>query len=378
MRVLLVAHNCQSPAEGQPKVRCLAAMPDVTLRVLVPDRWYNYGRWREPTIGADVADHVQVGRVVWPWAGPGQYYLHWYPGLAEVVRAFRPDVIDLWEEPWGLVSAHACWVRDRVAPGAKLISETEQNISKFLPPPFEQLRRYVLRRADFMVGRSDEALGVVRSKGYAGPSEVVPNAVDADLFRPMDRAACRAELGVSGFVVGYVGRLISWKGLTDLVEAVARCPADVSLVLVGSGDLEAELRAQADRLGLGSRVRVMPAVPQGRLPPLMNAFDVLALPSRTLARWKEQFGRVLIEAHACGTPVIGSDSGAIPDVVGMGGMVVPEGDVGALASAIQSLRGDVGRRRRMGDLGHAAVHERYTWERVSARMHDIYRRVLST
>ncbi len=375
MRVLLVAHNCQSPTEGQPKVRCLAAMPEVDLQVLVPDRWFDYGRWRSPTIGPDVAGHVRVEPVRWPWAGPGQYYLHWYPGLADVVREFRPDVIDLWEEPWGLVSAHACRVRDRYAPGAKIISETEQNINKRLIPPFRQIRTYVLRRADFVVARSEEAVEVVRANGFAGPTEVVPNAVDADLFRPLDRAACRAELGVDGFVVGYVGRWVSQKGLTDLVEAMARCPTDVSLLLVGSGPMEGDLRSLAERLGVAGRLRLVPSLPQDRLPAVMNAVDVLALPSWTTGRWKEQFGRVLIEAHACGTPVIGSDSGAIPDVVGGGGLVVPERDPAALAAAIMALRDDPRRRVEFGRVGLAAARERFTWQRVAEQMRDIYRRM---
>ena len=378
MRVLLIAHNCQSPAEGQDKVRCLLSMPDVELRVLVPDRWNNYGEWRTPTVPADLVDVIRVGRVRLPWAGPGQYYLHWYPDLEQIVREFRPDVINVWEEPWGLVSAQACRVRDRLVPDAKIVSETEQNVNKRLPPPFEWIRRNVLRRVDFMVARSDEAVRVVRGKGYAGPTEVVPNAVNTDLFRPMDRGGCRAgeQLG-SGFVIGYVGRLVPQKGLADLVEAVSRCPVDVSVVMVGSGPIGGELRSQADALGLADRVRLLPSRPLEQLPAFMNAVDVLALPSRTTGRWKEQFGRVLIEAGACGTPVIGSDSGAIPDVVGDGGLVVPEQDPAALAAAILTLRNDPERRAALGRAGLAAARERFTWQRVSEQMRDIYRRVLS-
>ncbi len=378
MRVLLVAHNCQVPTEGQPKARCLAGLPGVALRVVVPDRWKDYGRWRRPDVPADLAEVVRVERVRWPWAGPGQSYLHWYPRLAEVVREFRPDVIDLFEEPWGLVSAQACRVRDRFAPAAKIVSETEQNINKKLPPPFRQIRTYVLRRADFVVGRNAEAVGVARANGFAGPTAVVPNAVDPDLFRPMDRTACRADLSLDGFVVGYVGRWVPQKGLSDLIEALVRCPADVSLLLVGSGPMEGELRASAARLGVAGRLRLLPARPLDQLPPVMNAVDVLALPSRTTGRWKEQFGRVLIEAHACGTPVIGSDSGAIPDVVGEGGLVVPEGDPAALADAIMDLRGRPQRRVELGRAGLAAARERFTWQRVAEQMGDIYRRVLSS
>ena len=378
MKVLLIAHTCQSPAEGQAKVRCLAALPDVNLLVIIPDRWKHYGTWRLAEVNADVAEHVRVSKVRWPWLGPAQYYLHWYPELSRIVERFQPDVIDLWEEPWGLLSVQACRVRNRVVPQARIVSESEQNTNKRLPPPFEQFRKHVLQQADFAIGRSGEAVEVMRAKGYVGPSAVVPNAMDDSLFRPMDRVECRSrERLTDGFVVGYVGRLVPQKGLEDLVDAVGHCPADVSLVMVGSGPIEAELRGQADRLRLGDRLRMLPERPLDQLPSFMNAIDVLALPSRTTERWKEQFGRVLIEAGACGTPVIGTDSGAIPDVVGDGGLVVPERSPAALANAVLTLRDDPVRRAELGRAGIVAARERYTWQRVAEQMYDIYEGVLS-
>lgn len=359
-------------------MHCLAAIPGVELKVLVPHRWRNYGKWREPVISPDLEKYMQVERVRWPWTGPGQWYLHWYPSMAKLLREFQPDIIDLWEEPWGLVSAQAVFLRNRIVPKAKIVSETEQNINKRLPPPFEQIRKYVLRHADYAVGRNQAAISVLRAKGYTGPAETVPNAVDTELFRPMDRTACRAEARFGGFVVGYVGRLVPQKGLIDLVEAVAQCPADVSVVMIGSGPLEAELRACAQRLNIGARLLLVPAKPLEQLPSLMNAMDVLVLPSRTTARWKEQFGRVLIEAQACGIPVIGANSGAIPDVVGTCGRIFPEGDIGALAREMMLLHDDESLRQTLGNAGIVNANEHYTWMKVAQRMHAIYLRVLKS
>jgi glycosyltransferase involved in cell wall biosynthesis len=375
MRVLLISHTCQSRTEGQPKANRLAQFPDVELRVLTPDRWRHYGNWRPADVaGADF--DLRAGRVALPWAGPAQFYLHWYPRLARLLREFRPDIIDLWEEPWGLVSAHTCWLRNRLLPQSKIISETEQNIHKTLPAPFEGFRTYTLRNADFVVGRNGEAVEIVRAKGYDGPATVVPNAVDASLFRPMDRSACRRSLGLSGFVVGYVGRLVEEKGLADAVDALKQCPPSVRLVLVGSGPYQAQLQQRAARLELSERVQFLAGRPLEQLPPLMNALDALLLPSRTTASWKEQFGRVIIEAHACGTPVIGSNSGAIPEVIGEGGLVVAERDPGALAAAITALQANPQQSREMGRKGHRQVEAQYTWEQVAGRMRDIYLQTL--
>src|ERR1700722_14746258 len=189
MRVLLISHTCQSITEGQPKAHALAALGDVNLRVLVPDRWRRYGQWRMAQPPGNAAFEFQMGRVRFPWVGPAQFYLHYYPELAKTLLEFKPDVIDLWEEPWGLVSVHACRLRRRLLPSAKIVSETEQNIDKRLPFPFERFRAYTLEQADYAVGRSHEAVEVLRKKGYTGRAEVVPNAVDAEMFQPLDRLA---------------------------------------------------------------------------------------------------------------------------------------------------------------------------------------------
>jgi glycosyltransferase involved in cell wall biosynthesis len=376
MRVLLVSHTCQSRTEGQPRAQCLGRIPDVELRLLTPDRWLHYGKWRQPETPISPSFDFEVGKVTWPWVGPGQFYLHWYPGLAKTLKEFQPDIIDLWEENWSLVSVQACQLRNRLVPHAKIVAETEQNVSKKLPPPFEQFRSYTLQHADFVVARNSEAVDLVKSKGYTGPAEVVPNAVDIELFRPLDRAACRASLELSGFVVGYVGRMVEEKGLMDVVEALPLCSEEVQLLFVGSGPYQEALENRVKELGKSAQVRFLPGQPLEELPAVMNAIDTLVLPSRTTGRWKEQFGRVIIEAHACQTPVIGSDSGAIPDVVGAGGLVVPERNPAALAAAMMQLKQNPSQRIEMGKAGRVQVEEHYTWEQVAKRMHNIYSRLL--
>jgi len=378
MKVLMISHSCQSRTEGQPKAVELARL-GVELRVIVPRRWKHYGQWR-PTQHPieNPGFRLMPMGVALPWTGPGQSYLHFYPGLARALREWPPDIIDLWEEPWSAVSSQACFLRDRLCPGAALVSETEQNIEKTLPPPFEWFRTSVLQQADFVVGRSEEALAIVKRKGFDGPARVVPNAVDADLFQPLSpaaKSAARRELGweKDQFIAGYIGRLVEEKGLADFVDALAHTPPDVRGVLVGDGPFEAQLREQIARLHLESRVSLLPARSPKLLAPLMGALDVLVLPSRTTPRWKEQFGRVLIEAGACAVPTIGSDSGAIPDVIGQAGRIFPEGDALALAKELGDLCAHPAAARALGQNGLQAVQSRYTWAKVAGAMLDIYR-----
>ena len=345
------------------------------MHVLTPQRWYEYGAWRDVQAPVDPSYMLRPQAVRFPWSGPAQWYFHHYPKLADILRSFRPDVINVWEEAWGLVSVHVCWLRDRVLPTAKIVVETEANIPRTHPFPFKQFRSYTLRHADYAVARQTEGVNVLRVKGYQGPVEVIGNAVDAVLFRPLDRQVCKQALGLSGFVAGYVGRLIEAKGLMDIVEGLPKVHGEITFVFVGSGDFQPALQRRVDELGLAARVRFLPPRKMAELPTVMNALDALLLVSRTTATWKEQFGRVIIEAHACETPVIGSDSGAIPEVIGEGGITVREGNSDDIAAAITRLKHSPSLAREMGRAGRRQVEALYTWERVAERMRDIYFKV---
>jgi glycosyltransferase involved in cell wall biosynthesis len=100
---------------------------------------------------------------------------------------------------------------------------------------------------------------------------------------------------------------------------------------------------------------------------------VLALPSRTLPNWKEQFGRILVEAMACGVVVVGSDSGEIPNVIGEAGLVFPEDDKEALQAHLTRLIGDAGLRRRLAQAGRERVLENYTQAQIASQTMSVYR-----
>jgi glycosyltransferase involved in cell wall biosynthesis len=283
--------------------------------------------------------------------------------------AERWDVVHCWEEPYVFAGAQvARWT----APGAALVFATFQNISKRYPPPFNWIERYSMRRADGWIafGRSGAQALAGRPAYGRKPGRVIPIGVDTVRFRPDAewRTATRRELGWTDedAVVGFVGRFVPEKGVGLLMAALDAVDRPWRALLVGGGPLAPAIDAWAARHP--GRVRRVSSVPHDDVPRYLNAMDVLCSPSQTTARWREQFGRMLVEAFACGVAVVGSDSGEIPHVVGDAGVIVPEGDPAAWTRAVSDLLRDADRRRDLGVRGLRRARAVYDWAHV-ARQH---------
>jgi glycosyltransferase involved in cell wall biosynthesis len=170
-----------------------------------------------------------------------------------------------------------------------------------------------------------------------------------------------------------VGRLVPEKGIADLLAAVALLPETMRLLIVGSGSHADALHAHATQLGIAARITWHAPVPTHAMPGIMQQCDALVLPSRTTANWKEQFGRVLVEAMACGVPVVGSSSGEIPHVVGDGGLIYAEGDTHALAAQLTVLLQDAPRYAAISAQARQRVLTHYTQQALAQRYAAIYR-----
>lgn len=358
LRVLSVAHPAASHKAGRLRYAPLAADPALVLRLVVPRRWFEFGRWIDAEVDPNSALDVAALPIWLPRAGAAKWYLHVYPGLGAAVRAFRPDVLHLWEEPWSAVALHATRLARRS--GAALVLEVDQNILKRLPPPFETIRRHVLARTDLILSRSPDATGVARACGYAGPALPIDYGVDQRTFRP------GAPLPAAPLRLGYVGRLVVEKGLDDVIDALARSVGDTRLAVLGEGPHEAKLRDRVLAAGLSARVSFQPWADPAQVADFIRSQHALVLPTRTTADVKEQFGRVIIEAQACGVPVVGSTCGAIPRVIGAGGWVFPERDVAALAALLDRIAADPEGRAARAAAGMGNVAARFTSSAVAA------------
>jgi len=368
MRVLMISKACLMGIY-QRKLEEIARFPDVELTVAVPPSWRDGSRLirleRAHTTGYDL--------VVEPIAFNGSFHLHFYPRLARLLRTFAPDVVHVDEEPYNFATFHALRLARRS--GARVLWFTWQNLNRRYPLPFRLIERYNLRHADYGVAGSQGAATVWREKGFAGPLAVIPQfGVDPDIFapRPAERDPAR------GFVIGYAGRLVPEKGADLLLEAVAGMGGMWRLTVMGAGPERGRLEGLARRLGLDDKVSFEGVIPSLRMPAFYRELDALVLPSRSRPNWVEQFGRVLVEAMACGVPVIGSDCGEIPTVVGDAGLIFPEEDVGVLRQHLMRLMREADLWTDLARRGRQRVLAHFTQAQIAAQTVAVYRTMTDT
>ncbi|MGN6758805.1 MAG: glycosyltransferase family 4 protein [Thermomicrobiales bacterium] len=366
MRVLLL-HKALVNGAYQKKAEALAALPGIELTVVVPPSWRE-ARWGEqPLERRHTADYDLVTAPIW---FNGHHHVHCYPTLWQIVRRVRPAIFHVDEEPFNLATAEAFALAQRV--GAHALFVTWATVYRDYPPPFSFFERYAHRHAAAAIAGNTDALDILRRRGYDGPAAIVPLALDPALYPP--RACGRGE----PFTIGYLGRLVPEKGVRVLLDAAARLRGAWRLLIVGGGAEEAALRERAARLGIAGQVEFAPMAPSHDVPGWLQRFDVLAVPSLTTPTWKEQFGRVIIEAMASAVPVVGSDSGEIPHVIADAGMIVPEGDPDALAGALQTLLDDETCRQRLAAAGRTRVLAHYTWERIARQYLAVYEQMCAS
>src|SRR5262245_17380024 len=288
------------------------------------------------------------------------------------------DLVHCWEEPYILSGGQiALW-----APrSAVLVYATFQNIAKQYPPPFRWIEKFALARATGWVafGRTVYEAQSQKRCYEQRQRRIIPLGVDLERFRPDPKAreTVRLELGwdtPGPPVVGYLGRFVPEKGLNILMTALEQTRAPWRALFVGGGPMELSLRDWASRWG--GAVRIVTGVKHDQVPTYLNAMDLLCAPSQTTPGWREQLGRMLIEAFACGVPVVASDSGEIPHVVADAGVIAAEQDATAWSRALSELLDNSSRRAEFADRGMERARISFAWPIVARRHLDFFSELL--
>ena len=351
------------------------------MRVLTPERWYESIQEIHFVPEADI--HCEEIPCPIRFSGYGSRFFY-QRGIAQHFKDFQPDIIHLEEEAWSLNALQTVRLKRKYCPKSRFIFRTSLSIpakQRFGPLPV-WIERRVFRETDMAFPLSENAGEILKQKGYDGEQIPFPNGVDVSLFQKHDMCELKESLGLKdSFVIGYVGRLLQMKGVDTLIEAVSmlaktdlNCP--FMLLIVGQGEDKGRFQEAAAGHQIADRIVWIDVVPPEEVPNYINCMDTLVLPSRTTAEWVEFFGRVLIEGMACEVPVIGSDSGEIPHVIGDAGIVFPEGDAEMLAAKIDQLHNDQKLYHDLQRRGLQRVQD-FTWETIAERTYRVYQHLLA-
>jgi glycosyltransferase involved in cell wall biosynthesis len=250
--------------------------------------------------------------------------------------------------------------------------QTAQNILKKYPLPFSVMEKRAFKQVSAAYMCSETVREVLEIKGFQKPMRIAPFGVNLDMFKPNRQN--KNEV----FTIGYIGRLLPAKGLHILIEALSQIKTgNWRLLIVGDGPERLEIERRVEKYGLQDRCEFVGAVPYDVTPTYFQKLDVLVVPTITTKSIREQFGRVIVEAMACNVPVIGSSCGAIPEVIGNAGIVVPENDSVSLAVQLERIINDEELRNSLAILARERVEKHYTWERVAEKIYSLYRQVLN-
>jgi glycosyltransferase involved in cell wall biosynthesis len=366
VRAVIVSHLYADPANRE-KLRSLAGL-GVSLAVAVPDRWAaNDGLSHGTTWGDDTGVRVIPVAVRGRVAEPGR--LRWSPKtLKRLLTDYRPDVLHIEEEPWSQPAAVSLRLARRL--GIPTVLSTAESLpgGHSLRQRFRRERN--LRLAGGIIGANRLALTLAVKRRPTIPQVILPQI-------GVTPPAAVPRVTHSGLAIGFVGRLVPERGLDLLFRACVSLVGKWSLSVIGTGPSQEELESLAERLGISARVNWLGPLPREAVNDIWPRLDCVVFPARTTPRWVASAARGALHAMANGVAVIGSDSGALPEIIGDTGVIVPEEDVSALSNALQHLHADRSECERLGTAGRRRIMEEFSDAAVAGKTLSFWQSVSS-
>ena len=349
MRILVLSHALINPI-AQARWRKMANVGKNHIQLVVPKRWVVlwFGKKNINNISDEQGDlfSIKTAKTTSDW----NFSFYFFRGLRKVISDFKPDVIYPTHESnqtIQMVLLHRFFFRR-----SKLLFFTMSQHVRTAPPLSFHPRHLIgfcWRRLAWwlLCNGTNGAIchypaikDQLRKEGYKKPILIQTQiGVDETIFKPdaNERINIRSKLGLNGFIVGFVGRVISDKGIWDIADAISQISYDVGLLIVGDGPDLDKLCDIATEGGWRERLHLQGEVPLIEVANIMQAMDCLFLGSRDTDGWVDTFPNVVAQAMSVGIPVIGSQSGAIPFLLGGRGLLYKQGDIDEILSHINNL-----------------------------------------
>jgi len=252
--------------------------------------------------------------------------------------------------------------------------------------PYSKIRKYNRENAKHFVAITEKAKDTLIVEGVKPDRiSVVPSGLDCEKFKPLEKDEAAKKLGISedSVKILFVGRLVPEKGILDLLNAFSKLlkkNLDVELVIVGSGaiNMQFKIRQLVADLKIGSKVKFLGHIEYSQMPQIHNLADIFCLPSVPTKNWAEQFGYSMVEAMACGKPVITTSTGSIPEIVKdrSTGILVKPNNPTALESALEELVVNERERQIFGNNGRKWVLQSFEANMIAGKLAQTYEKYL--
>lgn len=388
MRILVASHTYIVDLNREKYRELVKVEPNLEVTLVVPRRWQPGGVQNQIVETQAVQEESFQVIPISNFSQKNQGLLTFGTDIIGVLRKFKPDIIQVEQGSKSLGYAQFITLNKVLGLKAKTLFFTWWNLPYSLKFPVSLLEAYNLQNTDGIVAGNQDGANILRDRGYGGSIAIMPQlGIDESLFQPKPVPELRQQLGIQpeNFVVGFVGRFVEEKGLLTLSQALEQlADRPWKWLLLGRGELRSQLEHWAESKGFKNRLIWIESVPHDRVQDYINLLNVLVLPSETTYKfktltsvgWKEQFGHVLIEAMACRVPVIGSDSGEIPHVIGDAGLVFPEGNVEALKNRLVQLMEHPKLADELAQRGFDRAMSQYTNTALAKQLLAFYKTIL--
>lgn len=378
MKVLIISHTYITKI-NRDKWKILAHHnPEIQLMVVVPKSWpghlytHNAGDIQQENLyncSFIACDGYHVGNEV-------KYHYAWKQ-LYRLIATFKPTILHV-EQGASAYSYFQTLICARVAgikAGAVFFTwiNWKHQFSLKYKLFWSFIEKYNLAGSDGAITGNHEAQKILQEQGFTKPIAVIPQlGVNTTIFRPV------TEHARIGKTIGYIGRVTEEKGVLLLAQAFSIISSEFpewKLLFVGSGKAEKTLIDYTVQEKLTDRIEFKSAVSHEEVLPILQQLDVLVLPSYDTPTWKEQFGHILIEAMACGVPVIGSDAGEIPYVIGEAGLIFEQKSCADLVSILCTILPDKNVRKSLSIQGRQRVEEHFSHEIIGEKVIAFWKRI---
>jgi glycosyltransferase involved in cell wall biosynthesis len=395
---LVIISHAYVYAPYRAKIEALAEYTDLNITLITPEFGLEGGGqkvYSTPYEGKDYK-HITLSGF---FTGKLNFFV--LKNLRKTLQSLNPDVILLEEEYWTQIAAQVSYIKQKFLPKTKLLllscenmchiweTEAKSIYQKIRYTSFHWLEKFIIPKLDALVFQLPEVwqdfeqrVSKLKFKGLKGTFPQL--GVDYDRFakpapaKVIDKIKNKLNIKAEDFVYGYIGRLTPEKGIEDMIYAFEGWNKPNNRVLIignGSEDYTNNLKTLIDKLNLNHVISIQPAIPFDDIPAYFQLLDISILLSHTTPIWKEQFGRVLVESMATGTPVIGSDSGAIPLVVGDTGYIVPEKDILAIREALNDAYTNKSKYIKLSKLAQARAKKEFSYKAIAKKTYDFIQKI---